>query len=98
MISFAIDGITSFSIKPITLIALLGFLIVLCSIAAFIYIVISYFFTDVSAGWSSLMVSIWFLGGVQLFSIGVVGQYVGKTYIESKQRPRYTIDEFLDHE
>lgn len=96
MISFAIDGITSFSIKPITLIAVLGFIIVLCSIAAFIYILASYFFTDVSAGWSSLMVSIWFLGGVQLFSIGVVGQYVGKTYVETKQRPRYSIDKKLD--
>ncbi len=98
MLSFAWNGITSFSIKPITLIALLGFLIVLCSIIAFIYILISYFLGNTIAGWSSLMVSIWFLGGVQLFSIGIVGQYVGKTYIESKQRPRYNIEEFLDRE
>lgn len=98
MLSFAWNGITSFSIKPITLIALLGFLIVLCSIIAFIYILVSYFLGNTIAGWSSLMVSIWFLGGVQLFSIGIVGQYVGKTYIESKRRPRYNIDEFLDRE
>lgn len=98
MISFALDGITSFSIKPITIIGVLGFIIMLLSLVAFAYILISYFFLKVSAGWSSLMVSIWFLGGVQLFSIGVVGEYVGKTYIEAKERPRYSIDEFLDHE
>ncbi len=96
MISFALDGITSFSVKPITFITILGFIIVLLSLIALIYILISYFFGDVAAGWSSLMVSIWFIGGVQLLSIGVVGQYVGKTYIESKERPRYVVKEFLD--
>ncbi len=98
MLSFAWNGITSFSIKPIKLIALLGLLIILCSIAAFVYILVSYFTGKTAAGWSSLMASIWFLGGVQLFSIGVVGQYVGKTYMESKERPRYNICEFLKHD
>ena len=95
MISFAWEGITSFSIKPITLISWLGLIIILCSIVAFVYILGSYFLGNTSPGWASLMASIWFLGGVQLFSIGVVGQYVGKTYIESKARPRYVVDKFL---
>lgn len=97
MLSFALDGITSFSIKPITMVALLGAIIIACTVIAFIYTLISYFVGHTVPGWSSLMISIWFLGGVQLFSIGIVGQYVGKTYIESKERPRYNIEEFLDH-
>ncbi len=98
MLSFAWDGITSFSIKPIRLITALGFIIILCSLIAFAYILISYFCGTATAGWSSLMVSIWFLGGVQLFSIGMVGEYIGKTYIESKHRPRYNIETFLTHD
>lgn len=98
MLSFAWDGITSFSIKPITMIAGLGAVIIVCAILAFIYTLVSWFCGHVVPGWSSLMISIWFLGGVQLFSLGVVGQYVGKTYVESKERPRYTIERFLNHE
>ena len=98
MLSFAWDGITSFSIKPISMIMTLGGIIVLCSVAAFIYTFVSYFMGHVSPGWSSLMISIWFLGGIQILAIGVVGEYVGKTYIESKERPRYNIEEFLNHE
>lgn len=97
MLSFALDGITSFSIKPITMVALLGAIIIACSVIAFIYTLISYFVGHTVPGWSSLMISIWFLGGVQLFSVGIVGQYVGKAYIETKERPRYNIEEFLDH-
>lgn len=98
MLSFAWDGITSFSIKPISMIMAFGGVIVVCSVIAFIYTLVSYFMGHVSPGWSSLMISIWFLGGVQLLFIGVVGQYVGKTYIESKERPRYNVEEFLNHE
>ena len=98
MISFAVEGITSLSIKPIKLIMLLGLLIIFCSILAFIYVLISYFLTETNPGWASLMISIWFLGGVQLFSIGIVGQYVGKTYIETKERPRFYVSEILDYE
>lgn len=98
MLSFALDGITSFSIKPIKLVAALGAVIIFFSVIAFIYTLISYFLGHTVPGWSSLMISIWFLGGVQLLSIGIVGQYVGKTYIESKKRPRYNIEEFLNHE
>ncbi len=96
MLSFALDGITSFSIRPIMLVTALGFAIILCAIAAFIYTIGSYLAGRTIPGWSSLMVSVWFLGGVQLFCIGLVGQYVGKTYIESKHRPRYFIDEIID--
>ncbi len=98
MLSFAWDGITSFSVKPITMIASLGFLIMFCSILAFIYTLVSYLMGRANPGWSSLMASIWFLGGVQLFAIGMVGQYVGKTYVESKERPRYNVEEYLNHE
>ena len=98
MLSFAWDGITSFSIKPISMIMAFGGVIVVCSVIAFIYTLVSYFMGHVSPGWSSLMISIWFLGGVQLLFIGVVGQYVGKTYIESKERPRYNVEKFLNHE
>lgn len=98
MLSFAWDGITSFSIKPISMIMAFGGVIVACSVIAFIYTLVSYFMGHVSPGWSSLMISIWFLGGVQLLFIEVVGQYVGKTYIESKERPRYNVEKFLNHE
>ncbi len=97
MLSFAWESITSFSIKPISIIASLGGIIVFFSIIAFIYTLASYFFHETSPGWPSLMISIWFLGGVQLLSIGIVGQYVGKTYIESKERPKYNVWELLDH-
>lgn len=98
MLSFAFDGITSFSTKPITMVTVLGAAIIACSVIAFIYTLISYFLGHTVPGWSSLMISIWFLGGVQLLSVGIVGQYVGKTYIESKERPRYNIEEFLNHD
>lgn len=97
MLYFAFDGITSFSIKPITMVTVLGAAIIACSVIAFVYTLISYFLGHTVPGWSSLMISIWFLGGVQLLSVGIVGQYVGKTYIESKERPRYNIEEFLNH-
>ncbi len=94
MLKFAFDGITSFSIKPITLITLLGIFIIICSLAALIYTLITYFLGHTEPGWASLILSIWFLGGVQLASIGLVGQYVGKIYIESKERPRFHIEEY----
>ena len=95
MIHFAIDGITSFSIKPITMITTLGFIIIVLSIAFIIYSFVMYFLGKTVSGWSSLLCSIWFLGGVQLLSIGIIGEYVGKTYIEVKRRPRYNIETYL---
>jgi len=97
MLKFAFDGITSFSIKPISLITTLGIIIIICSIAALIYSLVSYFTGNAEPGWASLIISIWFLGGVQLAAIGLVGQYVGKIYVESKKRPRFNIEKYKKH-
>ncbi|WP_455684117.1 glycosyltransferase family 2 protein [Thomasclavelia sp.] len=95
MLSFAFDGITSFSIKPITMILLLGIIIMFFSIIAIIYTLISYINGHSVAGWASLMISIWFLSGVQLFGIGLIGEYIGKVYLETKRRPRYHVANWL---
>ena len=79
MLAFAFDGITSFSVKPITFICVLGLLAILVSLAAIIYALVVWIMGDTVSGWTSVFASIWFLGGVQLLSIGIVGQYVGKT-------------------
>lgn len=95
MLALAFNGITSFSVKPISLITFLGALIVIGSICAAVYALISYFTGNVVQGWTSLILSIWFIGGVQLLAIGLVGQYIGKIYIEVKHRPRYNIEKVL---
>lgn len=95
MISFATEGITSFSIKPIRFIANLGIVIFFMSICMLIYSIARYFSGHTVEGWSSIVVSIWALGGLQLLSIGVVGEYVGKSYMETKSRPKYIIESFL---
>ncbi len=92
MLKLAIDGITSFSIIPIKMIMGLGFVIVLVSIALLIYTFIKKANGDVVTGWSSMMISIWALGGVQLICISVIGEYVGKIFNEVKHRPRFTIE------
>ncbi len=98
MFALAFNGISSFSIKPISMILGVGiFIIALCVIAA-IYALISYGMGKVVPGWTSLILSIWFLGGVQLLAIGLVGQYIGKVYIEVKHRPRYNIEKVLTNE
>ncbi|WP_010625215.1 glycosyltransferase family 2 protein [Companilactobacillus versmoldensis] len=99
MIKFAVDGITSFSIVPIKLIMSLGFLIVLISIFLLIYTLIKRFNGNVVSGWSSMMISLWALGGVQLICISVIGEYVGKIFNEVKRRPRFTVEKnLLDNE
>ena len=95
MLALALNGITSFSIKPIGLITTLGFLIVIGSVAAAVYALISYFTENAVPGWTSLILSIWFIGGVQLLAIGLVGQYIAKIYMEVKHRPRYNIEKIL---
>lgn len=95
MLSFAFDGITSFSTKPISLISTLGVIVIVICCIAMIYTLVGYFMGNTVSGWSSLMISIWFLGGVQLLSIGVIGQYIGKTYMEVKERPRYNVETIL---
>ncbi len=95
MLALAFNGISSFSIKPISIITGLGALIIFLSICAAVYALISYFHQNVVPGWTSLILSIWFLGGVQLLCIGLIGQYVGKVYIEVKKRPRYNIEKII---
>ena len=98
MMSFAFDGITSFSTKPMMFILGLGLVMVMISIIAGIYALISYISGQVTSGWTSLILSVWFIGGVILFSLGLIGQYIGKIYIEVKERPRYNIEKLLKHE
>ena len=95
MLALAVDGITSLSIKPIRAIVLLGMLIFLCSIAMLIYSLVQHFLGNTSIGWTSLIVSIWAIGGLQLLAIGVIGEYIGKIYLETKERPKYIIEEVL---
>lgn len=98
MLALAFDGISSFSVKPISFILGVGFFIILASFVALIYALVSYCTGHVVPGWTSLILSIWFLGGLQLFAIGIVGQYIGKIYTEVKQRPRYNIETILTAE
>lgn len=95
MVSLGVDGVTSFSDKPLTIIIVIGLIAILISIIAIVYSLIRHIQGETVQGWTSLFVSIWFIGGVQLVSLGVIGKYVGKAYIESKKRPRYIIDEKL---
>ena len=92
MFAFAIDGITSFSVQPLRIITLIGLICLGVSIAEMIYILVAYFQGRTIQGWASLLFSVWFLGGLLLFSIGVVGEYIGKIYKEVKRRPRYIIE------
>ncbi|MCI9437893.1 MAG: glycosyltransferase family 2 protein [Lachnospiraceae bacterium] len=95
MLALAFNGISSFSVKPISMILGIGLIIILVSLLALVYALFSYFTGSVVPGWTSLILSIWFLGGLQLLAVGMVGQYIGKIYIEVKQRPRYNIEEIL---
>ena len=95
MLNFAIDGITSFSVKPIRLIMILGVCFIFIAFCVLAWILYSYFTGITVKGWSSLMLSIWFCSGCVLMGLGIVGEYIGKIYIESKQRPRYNIEAIL---
>lgn len=95
MLNFAIDGITSFSVKPIRLILLLGIIFIIIAFSVLGWIIYSYATDNVVRGWSSLMLSIWFCSGCLLIALGVVGEYIGKIYVESKQRPQYNIETLL---
>ena len=95
MLSFALDGITSFSIRPIRLVWSLGLLACSLAVVAAVYSLAAWLMGNSVGGWTSLMISIWFLGGVQLISVGVIGEYIGKIYKEVKRRPRYIIEETI---
>ena len=98
MLALAFNGISSFSVKPISLILSLGLFVIFISVIMLIYALFSYFSGHVVPGWTSLIVSVWFLGGLQLLAIGMVGLYIGKIYMEVKQRPRYNIEKILSGE
>ena len=97
MLSFAGQGITSFSVKPIHLVTRLGLLIFAVSILVLLIFVFLLLFRD-GTGWAFVAASVWALGGLQLFAIGLIGEYIGKTYLETKQRPKYLVDEWLHEE
>ncbi len=92
MLNFALDGITSFSVKPLRLITTVGLLFMLVSVVAIIYALSAYASGQVIPGWTSLLISVWFIGGAILTAIGIIGEYVGKIYTEVKRRPRYFIE------
>ena len=96
MLAFAADGITSFSVKPIRMVFSLGVVVFLVSLVMLLYALVSKLMGHTSAGWTSLMGSIWLIGGIQLLSLGVVGEYVGKIYKEAKHRPRFIIESVLN--
>ena len=95
MLSFAFDGITSFSVKPIRLITALGVITFILSIIFALYALISFAVHHAVPGWTSTVLSIWFFGSLQIIAIGIVGEYIGKIYLESKHRPRFFIEKYL---
>lgn len=95
MLSFAFDGITSFSVKPLRISLLLGALSFIVSLIILVYCVVQFFLGNTVSGWASLSVSVWALGGIQLLMLGIVGEYIGKIYLETKHRPKFFIDDIL---
>ena len=95
MLSFSIDGITSFSARPMRWIFMTGLILLVLDIFIAIYVLLAYFHHSAISGWTSIMLSVWFLGSLILMGIGIVGEYVGKIYIEVKNRPRYAIKDYL---
>lgn len=95
MISFALQGVTSFSVKPIRMISLLGFIFALAAVAIGVYALISLIAGKAVPGWTSTMLSIWLIGGVQLIALGLIGEYIGKIYMETKRRPKFILEEHL---
>lgn len=98
MISFALEGITSLSTRPIRYISILGFLIFVVSILMLIYSVVRWAMGETILGWASVICSVWAIGGLILLSLGVIGEYIGKIYLETKERPRFLIRQVLDRE
>lgn len=96
MLAFAFEGITSLSIKPIRLIATTGFLIFGISLMMLIYFIVRHFTGATILGWTSTIVSIWAIGGLQILAIGVIGEYIGKIYLETKKRPKFIVDKYLN--
>ena len=96
MLAFAIDGITSFSVKPLRLITTVGLVIFVVSLLMLLYALISWITGNAVLGWTSTLASIWMIGGIQLLCMGVIGEYIGKIYNETKRRPRFIIERYLN--
>lgn len=95
MVTFALEGVTSFSTKPLSLIMMVGALSVIVGVVMLVYTLVSVFTGHAVAGWGSLMCSVWFIGGFILMAIGIVGEYIGKIYLEVKNRPRYIVERVI---
>ena len=95
MLSFAVDGITSCSVKPIRMITSLGTLVFTISIVMLIYFLIVWLLGHTVQGWTTIVISLWGIGGLILLSLGIIGEYVGKIYMEVKERPRFIIEKLL---
>lgn len=95
MLNFAFDGITSFSVKPIRMVTTLGIVIFAISILMLIYFLITWCIGWTVPGWTSIVVSVWAIGGLQLLAIGIIGEYIGKIYMETKARPKFIVQEYL---
>lgn len=95
MISFAFDGVSSFSIKPMRLIILLGLICFIVSLIVLLYALIVLCIGKTVSGWTSIFGSIWALGGLQMISIGIIGEYIGKVFLETKKRPKYIVEKYL---
>ena len=98
MVTLAADGITSFSIKPIRMVFAMGILAMLVGFCMIVHIIYEYYFGYTVSGWSSILMSIWVLGGAILLSLGIIGEYVGRNYLETKHRPRYYFWEILSRD
>jgi glycosyltransferase involved in cell wall biosynthesis len=96
MLAFAFDGITSFSVKPIRLILTVGLIVFIASLVFLAYIIAQSLLGNTVAGWSFIACSLWILGGIQMMSIGLIGEYIGKIYAETKSRPRYMIEKIVE--
>ncbi|MDR2083770.1 MAG: glycosyltransferase family 2 protein [Bacteroidales bacterium] len=95
MMNFALDGITSFSIKPLRIILVVGIISLIICFISLIYILVSYFMGNIIQGWTSIMLSLWFIGSLVIISLGIIGEYIGKIYTEVKERPMYNIESVL---
>ena len=95
MLSFAMDGITSFSVKPIRMVTAAGILIFSISILMLIYFLVLHLLRHTVAGWTTIVISVWAIGGLQLLATGIIGEYIGKIYMETKERPKFIVERYL---
>ena len=98
MLNFAIDGITSFSVKPVRMVFGLGLVCLCISLVIFVYVLHSILTHNIVPGWASIILSVWFVGACILMGLGITGEYIGKIYMEVKDRPRYNVEEIIDHD